>query len=119
MALQEFQVSLLTALALRDALEVVDVPANEPGERWCALLDAGRRGRIFKDHLSVLRPAHGRRSVRECPGFLVEDRLSPTQPNDRCIAGRAVRLLADLDLLHGDLGGDMTFLSPLGRLCNP
>ena len=44
--------------------------------------------------------------------------LAAAEPHDRCIASRPVRLLADFDIGHGDLGGDMTFLSPIRRLCN-
>jgi hypothetical protein len=44
MALQELQVSLFAPLPLRDLLEGFDVPADELGERGCALLDAGERG---------------------------------------------------------------------------
>jgi hypothetical protein len=56
--------------------------------------------------------------MRERPGFLVNDRLAPAQPHDRGVARGAVGLLVDLDVGHGDLGGDMTFLSPIRRLCD-
>jgi hypothetical protein len=39
-ALQELQMRLLAPLPLRDALKIVDVPADELGERGRSLLDA-------------------------------------------------------------------------------
>jgi hypothetical protein len=80
MGLQEFQVSLLTALPLRDALEVVDVPADECGERRCALLDANERRGVFQRYFPMFCLGQGRRTVR-------------------C----AVRLLPSSYRCHGDL----------------
>jgi hypothetical protein len=64
-ALQEFQVSLLTPLPLRDRLEIVDVPTNELSEGRRTLLYARQCRGILECYLPVLGPADGRRSMRE------------------------------------------------------
>jgi len=97
----------------RYRLECVAVPANELGERGRTVLDAGERGRILQDDLAVFRPGDCRYAVRERPGFLMDDCLAATKPHNRGVASRAVRLLPDLDVSHGDPRGDMGFLSPL------
>ena len=97
-ALEELQMRLLAPLPLRDALKIVDVPADELGERGRPLLDARERRWILKHDLTVFRPADGRGTVREGSGFLVNDRLSAAQPDYRRVAGRSVRLLADFDV---------------------
>ena len=118
MALQELQVSLFAPLPLRDGFECVDVPADELGKRGCTVLDAGERGRILQDDLAVFRPGACRYAMRERPGFLMDHCLVTTESYDRGIASRAIRLLVDFDVGHGELGGDMGFLSPLRRLRN-
>jgi hypothetical protein len=103
MALQEFQMSLLTALPLRDALEVIDVPADEFGECRCALLDANERRGVFQRDFPMFCPGEGGRTVREGPVFLMDDRRALADPNHRRIARCAVRLFPSSYRCHGDL----------------
>src|SRR5665213_1231970 len=100
MALQEFQVGLLTALPLRDALEVVDVPANECSEGWCALLDANECRGIFQHYFPMFCPGEGRRTVRKGPGLPMDNLLFHALTHDRGVADRAVRLPACFDRGH-------------------
>src|SRR5882762_5910846 len=73
----------------------------------------GNRPSGSQDDLAVFRPGDCRYAVRERPGFLMDDCLAATKPHNRGVASRAVRLLPDLDVSHGDPRGDMGFLSPL------
>ena len=91
---------------------------NELCERGSTVLDARERGRILEDNLAVFGPGNCRYAMRERPGFLMDDCLAATKPHDRGVASRSIRLLPDLDVSHGDPGGDMGFLSPFRRLCN-
>src|SRR5580658_5570768 len=111
--------TLFTSLPSGDLLEGLDVPADEGGPGYGLVLLAARQSLVFEPHFAVLGPTDGRGPMSERPGLLMNDRLSTAQPNDCCIAGGTVRMLASLDVGHGDLGGDMTLLSPLRRLCNP
>src|SRR5580698_4471353 len=118
-AFEELEVALLASLPFGNRLEGLNVPADERCQRNGLVLPAAWHSLVFELHFAVLGPTGGRGPMSESPGLLMNDRLSTAQPNDRCIAGGTVRLLAYLDVGHGDLGGDMTFLSPLRRLCNP
>jgi len=61
------------------------------------VLDAGERARILQDDLAVFRPGACRYAVRERPGLLMDYCPATTEPYDRGIASRAIRLLADFD----------------------
>jgi len=112
-ALQESQMRLLAPLPLRNALKIVDVPADELGDRRRTLLDARERGRILEGDLTVPGPAEGRRSMRKGAALTVKDDATSPDANDRGVARGSVGLLANFDCGHGAARGDMTFLSPL------
>ena len=82
-ALPVFQVSLLTPLPLRDALEVADVPADTCGERRRALLDANDRSGVFERYFPMFRPGEGLRTVRKGLVFLMDDCRALSDPHHR------------------------------------
>ena len=86
-----------------ETLEVVDVPADECGERRCALLDANERPGVFQRYFAMFCPGEGRRTVRKGLVFLMNDRRAPSDPDHRRIARGAVRLLPSSYRCHGDL----------------
>ena len=92
MALQELEVSLFAPLPLRDALEGLDVPANELGERWRTMIDASECVGMFKRHLAMLCPARCCSTQRESLVFAVDDGLAASNANNRGISRRSIGL---------------------------
>jgi hypothetical protein len=104
---------LLAPLPLGDALEIVDVPADELGERGRSLLDSGEGRWILKSDFAVLRPAEGGGAVCERTALAVQDYSATTDTTDRRVTRGSVGLPASFDCRHDGSRGDMTFLSPL------
>jgi hypothetical protein len=100
MALQEFEMGLLTAPPLGDRLERLDIPADQLGERGRSLLLSDKGGGILKRNLAMLSPAQCRSSMRESLAFPVNDRRTAADAHDRRIAGDAIGFFAGFDSWH-------------------
>lgn len=92
--LQELQMSLLCSLPIGNLLETVDVPLYKLGQSRISVLRLHHRRGVLKLNLAVLRPARSCRAIRKRLRFLMNDRLALSEPDDRCIASRTVRLLS-------------------------
>lgn len=111
-ALQVFQMGLLTTLPARDRLEGVDVPADQLGQSKFALLDAHQGCRFFERHFTVLGPAQRRRAMRKGTTFLMQNRCAAPYANHRRVARGTVRLSACFDRWHDDFLRRQAILVP-------
>ena len=85
MLLQEFQLTLLRSLPFRQALERIDVPADQTRQGDVAVLGAQERCRVFKLDFTCPSLLFGGRTTGERLRLLMDEALAMMQADLGCV----------------------------------